>query len=253
MLDDLTNNCIAVGQVLLPSLFWNRGALEQASQVGLLHSLLYEPGLIRRVFSEEWVDTRDAVFAKKQRVRSKQQFSRGRLRKAFRLLAEQDIGRVCLFVDGLDEFNGDAMEMVQLFQLVSSANIKTCLSSKPWVVFEDAFQEQPKLRLQDLIFGEIEVYVKDNLFSNQKMKSLHASNPQESAQLVRDIMMKASGVYLWVMLVVRDLLNGITSYNKIPAVQQRIRALPFELRDLYIIMVKQVEPRYLQKGSGYSR
>jgi hypothetical protein len=238
--------------------FWNGGASEQASQTGLLRSLLYRilsktriayPDLIRRVFPDEWVDAQEGLLSKRRLMRSEEQFSLGRLQKAFRFLAKQDIGRTCLLIDGLDEYDGDAVDTIRLFRQISSANIKLCLSSRPWVVFEEAFGQRPKLRLQDLTFVDVKIYVIDNLFSNRRMKALYATDPGEASQLVEEIVMKASGVFLWVMLVVRDLLKGLTNHDKIPALQQRIRALPSELRELYTTMLGQIEPRYLQESS----
>jgi hypothetical protein len=238
--------------------FWNGGASDQASQTGLLRSLLHEildknrkacPHLIRLVFPDEWADAEDAVLPKRQQMTPKQQFPLGRLQKAFRILAKQDIGRICLFIDGLDEFDGDIMDMAHFFRQISSANIKLCLSSRPWVVFEEAFEQQPKLRLQDLTFNDIEIYVNDNLFSNSRMKGLYAADPVQASQLVKEIVTKASGVFLWVMLVVRDLLKGLTYHDKIPALQRQIEALPSELQDLYNTTVGQIEPSYLQEGS----
>jgi hypothetical protein len=64
---------------------------------------------------------------------------------------------MCLFVDGLDEHNGDHAEMAELFKIVtSSASVKACISIRPWVVFDETFSAYPGLRLQELTRGDIE-------------------------------------------------------------------------------------------------
>jgi hypothetical protein len=64
--------------------------------------------------------------------------------------------KICFVVDGLDEFDGDDSdyeEMGELFKDVTdSAHIKVCLSSRPWVVFEDLFNRCLNLKLQNLTY-----------------------------------------------------------------------------------------------------
>jgi hypothetical protein len=67
--------------------------------------------------------------------------------------------------------------------------------------------------------------------------------------LLREIVTKASGVFLWVMLVVRDLLKGLTNYDKLPALQRRLEVLPSEIRELYSVMLGQIDSDYLREGS----
>lgn len=72
--------------------------------------------------------------------------------------------KMCFLIDGLDEFDGDHEEMGMLFQQISiSKNVKVCLSSRPWVVFEQLFNTSPMLRLHLLTYDDIERYVGDKL------------------------------------------------------------------------------------------
>lgn len=77
------------------------------------------------------------------------------MRDAFQILRRQDGLRICLFIDGLDEYEGDSdgtyVDIVALFsEIATSPNIKICLSSRPWLAFEDSFLLGPTLRLEDL-------------------------------------------------------------------------------------------------------
>jgi len=48
--------------------------------------------------------------------------------------------KYCMFIDGVDEFNGDHFEMCHILKELSMCpNFKICLSSRPLNVFEDAF------------------------------------------------------------------------------------------------------------------
>jgi hypothetical protein len=83
--------------------------------------------------------------------------------------------KFCLFVDGLDEFesNSDYEQMAKFFkEMTSSENVKTCLSSRPWVIFEDIFSECPRLRLQNLTYRDIEQYVNDKVNDNAAFQKL---------------------------------------------------------------------------------
>jgi hypothetical protein len=66
--------------------------------------------------------------------------------------------RLCLLVDGLDEFDGDHEDLAELFGGIvgkGSPGVKVCLSSRPLVVFKDTFSECPQLELQNFTFNDI--------------------------------------------------------------------------------------------------
>ena len=71
---------------------------------------------------------------------------------------------LCFFVDGLDEFSGDTEQLCMLFKRLEKGSgvAKFCLSSRPWVAFQENLEHCPKLRLQDFTFKDIEIYVRDN-------------------------------------------------------------------------------------------
>lgn len=74
--------------------------------------------------------------------------------------------KVCFFVDGLDELDGDHNSMIRFFRDLGTGNqVKMCLSSRPWQVFERAFARSvPNLRLQELILGDMTNYAYDSLY-----------------------------------------------------------------------------------------
>lgn len=219
--------------------FWNSGTAEQKSQMGLLRSLLHEilsrqPELIPFVLPDQWRDefvTPSAYF---------QDFHWNveTMVPAFERLAEQENIRICLFIDGLDEYEGDPdggfADMIDLLGKIStSGNIKLCVSSRPWLVWEDAFESAPKLRLQDLTFEDIDKYVTDKLKMHARMKQLAASKAKEADELVQELVQKACGVFIWVKLVVNSLLDGLTNRDRISDLRIRLRALPSGIEELY--------------------
>jgi len=101
------------------------------SHAGLLQTLLFKalskhPSFIPKVFPKRWEacslfgDTRCWGWSE--------------LTKAIELLVnEQSVAlRFCFFIDGLDEFDGDHQELVELLYTIStSPNVKICAASRP--------------------------------------------------------------------------------------------------------------------------
>ena len=82
-------------------------------------------------------------------------WTRAELLQSFKDLREQPLNsaRFCLFIDGLDEYDGDHMEIIEnMNSFTSSTAIKVWFSSRPWVVFENAFGENDgrRIKLHDL-------------------------------------------------------------------------------------------------------
>lgn len=117
----------------------------QRSLEGLLRSLLFDilqqsPELIPKHFPRRWGDTRSKQLP----------WTQSELEAALRSVAAETELPVsfCLFIDGLDEFKGDHMEICQtLIQLSQSPYIKLCISSRPWNIFEDTLGKVPDTKL----------------------------------------------------------------------------------------------------------
>lgn len=68
--------------------------------------------------------------------------------------------KLCLFIDELDEYEGDENEIAELFREISQLpNVKCCVSSRPHLAFLDEFAGCPGLRLEDLTYPDIERFV----------------------------------------------------------------------------------------------
>lgn len=90
--------------------FWNLGPTLQKSQLGLLKSLLYqilqEPVLIQPTFADIWpiINGVDQHVHRLSFVEAKRAFCN--------LIMMRDLPiKICLFVDGLDGFDGDCFEL----------------------------------------------------------------------------------------------------------------------------------------------
>jgi hypothetical protein len=241
--------------------FWNSGTLEQRSQSGLMRTLLFEtlnshreliPIVLPWQWAKEYSRHMDGI---KDKVRSSDFWHISKLKAAFRILVAQNIIpiKMCWFIDGLDEYEGDHEEISELFRAAarSNPNVKICISSRPLLAFEDAFRTCPGLRLQDLTLRDINEYVSDKLANHPRYRKLaeSANNKKAAAQLIQDIVAKADGVFLWVTLVVKSLLAGLGNRDGIKDLQRRLSLLPNDLESLYAHMLLRIDPFYQEKAS----
>ena len=231
--------------------FWNSGSSTEMSQLGLLGSLLFQilsskPALLPQLFRERWEAYR--LFRDQG-----EPLILLELQNALQRLQEEDSQsptKFCLFVDGLDEFAGDPVELLALLKKLAAANnVKICVSSRPWVIFQDALGHAPGLLLQDLTSWDISHYVHSSFHRNHGFSDLEQREPVYASQLISTIVEKAAGVFLWVHLVVASLLAGLGNADRVKDLQRRLDMLPPELENLYQKMLDSLEPFYLEHAS----
>ena len=225
--------------------FWNPGNEMQKTQTGLLRSLLYEilrqcpnltplvhtPDLDNQNLDENDIWTLSDLFQAMQTLRSPQSLA----------------SKFCFFIDGIDEYEGDHNEIVKaLGVLTSSPNIKMCVSSRPWNLFEDAYghDQDRKLYLQDLTRRDIESFTANTIKGNAVFPSLSDLEKAQCQELIQEIVKKSCGVFLWVFLVVRSLNDGLTNGDSLSTLQTRLHQLPSDLETFFYHILNQVEEIY---------
>lgn len=126
-----------------------------------------------------------------------------------------------------------------------------CVSSRPWVVFEDAFKHKPSLMLEHLTHTDIKLFVESKFRGNACFAELEMLEPQFASELLNAIVQKAAGVFLWVHLVVGSLLAGLVNGDRISDLQRRLDFLPPDLEDLYEKMMNSLDAFYFEHASQY--
>jgi hypothetical protein len=230
--------------------FWNSGANIQMSHIGLLQSVLYQilvkqPQFIPRLFPSRWEAY--SLFGYDPEPLSEKE-----LQRAFKLLSKENPTgtNFCFFIDGLDEYDGNHTDLNNLFKEVAcSRNIKLCISSRPWNIFEDAFGNRSFLMLQDLTLKDIQIYVSSSFKNHAGFTELEKREPDFSRQLKDHIVEKASGVFLWVHLVVKSLLAGLLNGDRVSDLERRLDLLPPDLEHLYDKMLNSLDPFYYSHAS----
>lgn len=114
--------------------------------------------------------------------------------------------KLCLFIDGLDEFDGGHETLANLFKEVAGSSImesgiKICLSSRPWNTYRESFGQGPSLQLQNLTHKDIKMYVIDKFDANKSLQTLAQDDCQTADLLQKDIIAKAQGVFICVYIV----------------------------------------------------
>ena len=151
--------------------------------------------------------------------------------------------------EGNDDQN-DRQYLIELFRsLASSPSTKVCLSSRPLLIFEESFRDSPGLRLQDLTSGDIRRFVTDRLSNDPRMRQIAENEPSQRHDFEKEICRKAQGVFLWVKLVVRSLLEGLSNSDRMADLRARLELLPADLEELYRHMMAKIEKIYLKGAS----
>ncbi|KAK5122892.1 hypothetical protein LTR85_003457 [Meristemomyces frigidus] len=221
--------------------FWYLGNAKQKSVGGLLQSMLYQILSVCQELAKIAVPRRcdaDSTFQDQP-----DPWSTEELEEALARLAEADSisHRFCFLIDGLDEYQGDQAKLVRLVKKLSlHRSIKICVSSRPWNIFNWAFEESTqKLRLDTLTKGDIHGYVSDELSD--------LGQGSEAEALVAAIVEKAQGVFLWVYLVVSSLRSGLIEGDDVATMSERLQGFPSDLEEFFRIMVSRIDPIYKKK------
>ncbi len=242
--------------------FWNSGSNLQKSQEGLLRSLVFEalrqcPELVGHVLKTR---SEHPGFAANSGdpgpffVTAPWSFEE-------LLLTLRDIISVrmsatfCLFIDGLDEYQEENKRTYRdlvdtLNQIAKFPNAKICASSRPWTVFLDAFKNvsEYSLKLEDLTHGDIHRFVSDKFEQHDQYQHLKEHDAGYEV-LIEDVTNRAQGVFLWVYLVVRELLDGLTYNDSVQMMRQRLNKFPKDLEDFFQHMIESIPPLYRRQAA----
>ena len=236
----------------------------QKSQEGLLRSLIYQllrkyPDSICHVFPDAWQHCNRLMSNIQGHETSAQALGiptdtaglTVALQRTCDALA-QSAKRFCFFVDGLDEYSGDANQLVELVKVLRALKqVKICVSSRPWLEFERAYGKShtTKLLMEDFNHRDISAYVSDIFENDEDYQELQDIEISGKA-LVEEIVIAANGVFLWVVLVVRSLQEGLREGDGIDRLRNRLRDLPTDLSNLFgRILFKDVEPSHRERAA----
>ena len=152
---------------------------------------------------------------------------------------------LCLFIDALDEHDGNHKELISTlialteFKENPMFKIRLCVAGRPENVFKDAFRDYPSFAIHDYTETDIRLYAEDRI--HQENNSILTNEGKRGLQLlVTELVVKARGVFLWVRLVVDEIIEGLTDGKTLEELQQLLSEIPEELEDLYTRAIRRV-------------
>lgn len=240
------------GRVVIAShFFWSSGSSMQTSAQGLFRSLLFDifrqcPELISEACPSRWGAT-NLSYA------DNQDWQFGELLECFQAIKTNSTSsvRFCFFIDGLDEFDGDYIEIAQtLTEIANSSRIKLCVASRPLNEFRDQFGANMScvLLVHELTWNDILKYAQSRLQDHPRWSVL-GLDVQAAQSFLQNIANMAQGVFLWVTLVTQSLRKGLTNDDTMEDLNTRLECLPKTLEAFYKQMLDSIDPIYHRKSA----
>lgn len=234
--------------------FWLSGSSMQKSQEGLFRSLLHGifqrcPEVIQKVCPARW-----AAVGRGTDIESQERhWTLDELLTAISSISSLSelATRFCIFVDGLDEYAGDHVEMCNTIQELGtrSRDIKLCVSSRPWNDFENAFGGgQELLQMHQLTRDDIYEYAHARLSEHWAWTSI-AANTCLADSLINLILQHAEGVFIWVVLVIKEIRESMSNYDSLEDLFRRVEGFPSDLGEFFQHILESVDPFYHAKMS----
>jgi energy-coupling factor transporter ATP-binding protein EcfA2 len=175
------------------------------------------------------------------------------LKDTFIWLLDELSQHTFLLIDGLDEMDppsdlGDLLDF--MYELASRPRLKICAASRPETLLERFFQERlsPHLRSHELTRLDIAHYISTTIQTPSvwqwgripPMSSFDTSRPNTTAadvcsfsDLVSRIVAKSEGVFLWAVLVVKEINLMVQQGSVSEDIVSLVSRVPGDLQKLY--------------------
>ncbi|TGO55227.1 hypothetical protein BCON_0095g00410 [Botryotinia convoluta] len=220
-------------------------------QQGLLQSLLYNIlgnclSVLPKLFPERWASPDHSG------INMDGSWSRNELLDAFEKLTKKQLwpGRFVFFIDGVDEYMEDPAEIARLLKaFATSADVKVIVSSRPWTEIETFIDPIPGqlLPLHYFTRTDIQRYTYDLITYHPDFRITQID--KRYWNLIEQISNKSRGVFLWVVLAVREILKGLTHQDTIFELEARLEDIPPGLDEVFDRMLNTIEKRYRHQTS----
>lgn len=256
--DELSSWSSSKGKTLILAsfFFWNSGTPLQRSLEGLYRGILWEilrqrPSLIPVVFPTTWSSpSTTKPYATPQPLTMDDLESAMRL--LFRSEAVSSSHSLCLFLDGLDEYEGDYWKFAKAIGrwAASSKDVKFCLSSRPYGAFMRHFavSEARHLKLHELTRNDMYSFVADQLRQDERYTAIE-DDLVRKIDLLTAVVDRADGVFLWVRLITEELLRGMGNSCSIRQLIDKLESIPDGLENMFQRMLDSIDRTDQQRAA----
>lgn len=226
--------------------FWNQGSEMQKSGTGLFQALLYQ---ILRAAPEIAPDIAAGHL-------HHEAWDKRNLKKAFDHVTQQVKlnSRYCFFIDGLDEYDGDENDVVEMLKTLSfSGHVKICASSRPLRTYEthlynSGLRERGRtFNIADFTKNDMRVSVHERLHESKKFKYLAYNGVEEGEMnpicksIINDISEWADGVWLWVFLVTHQLVRQVERNESLTMLRRIVDSFPADLEKFFERIIEKID------------
>jgi ankyrin repeat protein len=228
---------------IVAGFFFNaRGADMEKTREGLLrtllvHILLQAPYLFRHILPE---------FRKLRDLHGSFKWHCNVLQKLFLdVLADPSIHSTVLVIDALDECLDQSISLL-LEPTSEIVNLKICISSRPCTKLLQHLKDSPhRLLLEAENMEAISLYVRREM---KVVRQWNDTSDEEAGDLEKKIMKMANGVFLWVELVVQELVSGVADGDTVTELRERLSMIPPDLDGLYQRMLGKIHEKVRQQA-----
>ena len=260
---------------LIPFFFHDRGSSVQKSVTGLLQELLYRlveanekllafipSRLIHQLLGRNKTATQVSTLQQRydqknqpdymyQESSSTKTWSVHDLQEALIAITGQSEVplNVLFFVDALDEYEGNYRDLIRVIQNSfisrepSMVNVKFCLASRSYPAFANAFGFCPGLLVHEHTRDDVQWYARQQIASSIQCRDID-QDISAMHQLAVEITQRANGVFIWVRIVVEELIERFVDGCTTSQLRDILSAIPGELEDLYRRTLSKVKPEY---------
>ncbi|KAJ9500522.1 hypothetical protein H2202_003738 [Exophiala xenobiotica] len=146
-----------------------------------------------------------------------------------------------ILIDGLDEYEGQKVELTKFIKKLCISNVKVCVANRPDPPFPDAFAGSPSFQMQDLNYGAIRAFALDTLSTFYSSRQFEDTALQS---LAKEIAQRALGVFLWARFAAYEMIDGLTRGEELgsPQLETRLDAVPPELQKIYSRIFGRLSP-----------
>lgn len=147
---------------------------------------------------------------------------------------------ILLFVDGLDEYEHDIAQLIDLLERIRSrARLRLCLASRPEPIIQAKLEKYPYARVQEYNASGIESYVRTTI--RDVCSNVGSKDASFSVEpLIVYILGKAEGVFLWVHFAVSTLIEHLVIGCVEDEIQEALSSLPTQLDEMYDRIFEQI-------------
>ena len=167
-----------------------------------------------------------------------------KLRDTVRSSLENAKEGVCIFVDGLDEYEGSVLQLIHFLRDLTSnddgqlTTTKVCISSRPEPIPFQLLQDLPKLSTSDCNRSGIRSYCLHTL----KKLEPKAREGLDISHLSQTVAERAEGVFLWARFALEELILGHFSGESLEEILMRLDTIPSDLEEIYDRILSRMEP-----------